>query len=280
MKKNILLPTDFSKNAWNAICYAIELYKHDECDFYLLNTFSIRGYTIDAILAPGEKAYDDAKEVSERGLTKIIDGLQFREDSNKHKFIKVSLYGDLLNNIQTLTEEKDIDLIIMGTKGATGSSEVFFGSNTISVMENAKECSVLAIPEKAEFNQPDEIVFPTSFKTHYKRRELKRMVEVSRLCKAPIRILHVSEEAFSLNKTQEHNKELIEEYLEEINYSFHSLSNIEVQTAINCFVESRGSGMIAFVNKPQGLFAGLFVRSLVKKVSYHSKVPILVMPSL
>lgn len=280
MKKNILLPTDFSKNAWNAICYAIELYKHDECDFYLLNTFSIRGYTIDAILAPGEKAYDDAKEVSERGLTKIIDGLQFREDSNKHKFIKVSLYGDLLNNIQTLTEEKDIDFIIMGTKGATGSSEVFFGSNTISVMENAKECSVLAIPEKAEFNQPDEIVFPTSFKTHYKRRELKRMVEVSRLCKAPIRILHVSEEAFSLNKTQEHNKELIEEYLEEINYSFHSLSNIEVQTAINCFVESRGSGMIAFVNKPQGLFAGLFVRSLVKKVSYHSKVPILVMPSL
>ncbi|MEJ2113114.1 MAG: universal stress protein [Flavobacteriaceae bacterium] len=40
MRRKILLPTDFSKNAWHAINYALELYKDENCDFYILNAFS------------------------------------------------------------------------------------------------------------------------------------------------------------------------------------------------------------------------------------------------
>jgi len=46
MKRKILLPTDFSKNAWNAMTYAIELYKDEVCEFYILNTFNATGYAL------------------------------------------------------------------------------------------------------------------------------------------------------------------------------------------------------------------------------------------
>ena len=43
--KNILIPTDFSDNAWNAITYAINLFKKKECTFYLVNVLPVTAYT-------------------------------------------------------------------------------------------------------------------------------------------------------------------------------------------------------------------------------------------
>jgi len=98
MKKKILLPTDFSKNAWTAITYAVELYKNDNCDFYLLNTFQVSGYALESMLIPepGEKLYDEAKSKSEQGLAKILERLSFRDNYPNHQFFAVSKFGDLL----------------------------------------------------------------------------------------------------------------------------------------------------------------------------------------
>ncbi len=88
MKKKILLTTDFSKNAWNAIVYALELYKNYECDFYVLNTFNPPGYIKGVItLEPGEAGYKEAKVASEYGLTNVLRMITFREENNsKHTF--------------------------------------------------------------------------------------------------------------------------------------------------------------------------------------------------
>ena len=49
MKKKILLPTDFSENSINAIHYALDMYKHDTCQFYVLNAFSMPSYDVDSL---------------------------------------------------------------------------------------------------------------------------------------------------------------------------------------------------------------------------------------
>ena len=49
MGKKMLLPTDFSKSSWNAIQYAIKLYEHQECDFYILNTYTKDSYGLASI---------------------------------------------------------------------------------------------------------------------------------------------------------------------------------------------------------------------------------------
>ena len=50
MDKRILLPTDYSKNALNAIRYALDLYKDVRCDFYFLNAFHASGYSLDSLM--------------------------------------------------------------------------------------------------------------------------------------------------------------------------------------------------------------------------------------
>ena len=78
MKRRILLPTDFSKNAWSALKYAAELYKYEEVDFYVLNAFKVKSYDIESIVAakPGDAEYDEALSYSEINLLKTLKRIE------------------------------------------------------------------------------------------------------------------------------------------------------------------------------------------------------------
>ena len=282
IKKHILLSTDFSKNAWHAMLYAFELYKNEPCHFYILNVFSATSNIVDSLLnmEPGSELYERAKANSEEGLAKVLDTITLRDNKNsKHSFTPITTFNNPLDAIKQIVEDKDIEMIVMGTRGETNSRRVVYGSTALNVMEKVRNCPVIVVPEQAKHNLPKEIVFPTSYKTHFKRRELKHLVDVAKTCNASVRILHILKEN-KLDKKQLDNKKLLEGALEGVDYSFHSLSYMEIPTAINCFVESRNSDMVAFINKKHAFFGSMLTQPLVKDIAYHSKVPILVMHDL
>ncbi|WP_299667813.1 universal stress protein [uncultured Polaribacter sp.] len=282
MRRKILLPTDFSKNAWHAIKYALELYKKDNCDFYILNVFSSTGNIMMSLtnLEPGSGLFEMEKAKSKNGLKKIIDLLKIQEYNNpKHHFEAISVFNNPLEAIKNIVEKKDIELIIMGTKGATDARKTAYGSTAISVMEKVRNCPVIVVPEKAKHFLPKEIVFTTSYKTHYKRRELNNLIDIAKKCDAKIAVFHVSEES-KLNNIQKENKQMLEEIFEEVAYSFHELSNYPLETAIKVFIESRDSDMLAFINKKHWFFGSVLTQPLVKDIGFNSKVPVLVMHDL
>lgn len=282
MKKKILLLTDFSKNSLNAIMYALELYRLDRCDFYVLNVFRTTYNLIEDIIPPkpGEKGYDVPKQKSTEGLNHISKLIEFREDENPyHNFTYVSLNKKLLKAVDELVEEKDIEMVVMGTKGISDSEASVYGSNAIELMEKIRNCPVLVIPGEAKQVLPKEIVFPTSYKTHYKRRELNYLIEIARKSGASIRILHIKEED-KLDKNQEAHQQMLEEYFDRLNYSFHTLCCVTVSTAVKCFVESRESDMVAFINKKHSFFGSVLTQPLVKDIGYNLKVPVLVLHDL
>ncbi|WP_438425878.1 universal stress protein [Aquimarina macrocephali] len=281
MKKKILLPTDFSKNAWNAILYAIELYKNETCDFYVLNVFNATGYALESMMIPepGERLYEEAKEKSEKGLSKIEERLSFRDDNPNHKFFMISEFNTVLSAIKDTVEKKDIEMIVMGTKGTTNAGDLIYGSNTVLVMEKVRNCPVMAIPEDANYKEPKEIVFPTDYKTHVKRRELQYLIEIARITNAEIKILHITNDD-TLEEEQENNKKLLIEYLDGLQYSFHTLHNIDVKGGLSSFVESRGSDMITFINRKHSFFGSIFSKPMVKSLGHHSKVPVLALHDL
>lgn len=276
MNKRVLLPTDFSKNALNAIRYALDLYKGQICDFYFLNAFTVNGYSIDNMMVPepGERAYEAAKKQSEDKFAKLMDVLKLHSDNSKHTYHTIATYNSLLFAIKDTIAKKDIDIVFMGTKGATGSESVVFGTNTVDMMENVTECPVMAIPENVRFSTPKEIVFPTDFKTSFKRKELNYLIEIAQYHKAFIRILHIVKEA-ELNSEQRSNKELLETIFKHTEHSYHTLSDLKVQSGISAFIDSRDSDMIAFVNKKHSFFGNIFSKPLVKQMGYHSKIPVL-----
>ncbi len=281
MKKKILLPTDFSKNAWNAICYAIELYKNEECDFYLLNVFQASGYTVESMMAPtiGDKIYEEASEISKIGLAKTVERLSFRDDYPRHKFFTISQYNTLLEAVKDVVEKKDIEMIIMGTKGTTNAKDIIYGSNTVLIMEKERNCPVMAIPDGIIYKEPKEIVFPTSYRTHFKRRELQYLIELAQISNAAIRVLHIAQED-ELDDEQINNKKLLEEYFDGLKYSFHTLHNVDVKGGLNSFAESRGSDMITFINKKHSFFGSILSKPMVKSLGHHANIPVLALHDL
>lgn len=281
MKKKILIPTDFSKNAWGAICYALELFKNEQCDIYILNCYDVDEYTTDELTSlPTDKNRRQlVLEKSENELNKISQRISFRDESIEHTYYYISDDKGLIPAMKEIIERKDIDLVVMGTKGKSNSLSTYFGSNAVMAMEKIRNCPVLGIPPDIIFSEPNEIVFPTSFRTHFKRRELAYLTEIARITNAPIRILHVQQE-LALDDVQENYKALLEECFEGLEYSFHTLENTSVDVALRLFVQSRGSEMIAFINKKHTLFNTIFSQAMIKKIGTNTEIPILAMHDL
>lgn len=282
MKRKILLPTDFSNNSWLAINYALNLFKDDTCDFYLLNAFSVVNNFLKNIINIESRGefYEESKQESEDNLSEILDRLIINEHGNpKHNFKTISVFNDPIDAIKNIVEQKDIEMVIMGTKGKTNDKGTVFGSVAVSAMEKVRNCPVIVVPESAKHVLPKEIVFPTSYETHYKRRELSYLTGIAKKCDATIAILHIFEEN-ELNQNQKEHKQMLKEIFEDVKYTFHYLSHYSVESAVNIFVESRGSDMIAFINKKHYFFGSILTNPMVKGIAFHSKVPILVMHDL
>lgn len=272
MKRRILLPTDFSKNAQNAIDYAIELYKNEVCEFYILNTYSIEPFAMELTT---ERDLQKSKKKSISGLVKILKKLTTTNASENHNFQIISECGSLIDNLKVLVDKHDIYMVIMGTKGDTDSRTEIYGSQTVLAMEKIRNCPVLAIPAKVNFKELTEIVFPTDYKAHFKRREFQYLVDIAKISGASIRVLYVIDKDEDLDKDQRLNQKLLKDYFVGLEHSFHTLHDIEVQTALNSFIESRGSNMVAFINKKHSFFSYLLSKPMVKGLGSHSTIPVL-----
>jgi nucleotide-binding universal stress UspA family protein len=276
--KNILIPTDFSENSWNAIEYALNLYKKTSCNIYLLHVVRVTGYIGDdyGVLPTTETISDvlvkDAK-LQLQHLKKRIEKLPL---NTKHNFISSTIYGLFINTIRDEVREKKIDIIVMGTKGASGFEEVVLGSNTGDVITKV-QCPVLVVPEKAEFHKPREIAIPTDYNIFYSITVLDTILEMAHLYNSSIRILHVSKKNEILNDGQKKNKELLEEYFKGVDHSFHRVTSNKLEEAIDCFVESRAIDMLAMVAKHLNFFQQILFKPSVEQISYHTKTPFLVL---
>jgi nucleotide-binding universal stress UspA family protein len=276
MDKRILIPTDFSRNALNAIHYALHLYEKKKCEFYFLNVFRTEYYTTGTLIVPepGSEAYETAKSVSEEGFAKLLEDLYLHHDNPMHTYHTISSNNLLSEAIRQTIKKNDIELMVMGTQGTTRTKGIIFGSNTVMAMENIRECPVLAVPENFRFSTPTEIVFPTNFKAAFKRKELNYLIEIAQMHNAGIQVLYVNKEP-GLNKVQESNKQLLDEILEDVDHSFEILSDPNIPKAIASFVKSRDSDMIAFINRKHFFFESIFSRPLVKEIGYNATTPIL-----
>ena len=275
--KNILIPTDFSDNAWNAIKYALDYFSNEECNFYLLNVVRVSALAtpetsnIHTVQAVETDYMVPAKEKLEKLQKKIK--LQFK--NKNHRFFTLVDYDFFIDAVRNHVHDKEIDCIVMGTKGASGLKEVIMGSNTGDVITKVP-CSTLVVPENAVFEPLKEIAFPTDFSLFYNIKTILPISNILYDTNATLRILHIGNEE-ELNADQRRNKELFKDFFAESNFSFHYLSNNKVEDAVQCFVESRDIDLIVMVGKNLNYFQQILFHTRVEKISYHTHVPFLVL---
>jgi nucleotide-binding universal stress UspA family protein len=277
--KKILLPTDFSENSWNAIKYALQLFKDETCTFYLLNTYTPIIYHVEYVMVnPAQLGLADiVRESSEKGLDKLEEQIKDTFNNPKHSFIKRASFNTLVLDIKELVEEKKLDFVVMGTKGATGAKEVLFGSNTVQVFKHVK-CPVLAVPDNFEFETPHDILFPTDYEIDYQDKQIKPIVEIAKQFTSRINVLHVSYGTDLLDE-QEQNKAKLEAYFKNVAHLFHNVSTQDITDAITSFQQKTRVNLLMMINNKHSFFENLFFKSTVSQIGFHLKIPFLVIPS-
>lgn len=279
--KNILLPTDFSKNAWNAITYAIELYKNEPCMFYLLNTYT-PNIAASRFMATAVTSESLAVEsYSKEGLNAVLNNIQSKYNNKLHSFKTISSFSLLADEVRELVNEYTIDMVIMGTKGASGVSEVFMGSNAVRVIKAVKNCPVLAIPEDFTFETPTEIAFATDFNRFYTQSELQPIINLVKTFNSVLRIVHVQDKIKALTELQQFNLNMLRKYFKEVEHYIHTVSELNsVSKTLEVFADELDIHLLAMLNYQHSYMEKVTREPIVKRIVFHTQIPLLVIPEL
>ena len=281
--KRVLIPTDFSENAWNAISYAAQLFRNEKCTFYLLNTYtpSIPSSRFMAPMVNGMKIEDAVKQTSCQGLEKTVIRVQEQFNNANHFFETFSSFSLLVDAVQEMVDEYNIDLIVTGTKGASGMEEVFMGSNTVRIIKSSRKCPVLAIPQHFQYATPDEIAFATDFNRFYTQSELAPLVELAQSFEAKVRIVHVQYAIQPLSELQQFNLNMLLKYLEPVEHYVHTVSELHsVSQTLELFTEQLGIHLLALLHYQHSYVEQFTREPIVKRTAFHTQIPLLVIPEL
>lgn len=279
--KHILLPTDFSSNARNAIDYAIFLLEKEACVFYILNAFEVGASSLSNTMgrAKNTRLYRAIKEEAERNTISLTEELKSKNRNTLHKFESMSISGSLLNAIGKTVIDYNISYVFMGTKGSSAIKQVFMGSNTVSVIKHIDFCRLIAVPENYSFDIPDQIVFATNFEHVYLKAELNPLIDLAKLWHSEIIVLHV-DTGKKLTPQQETCKNVLAEHLNGLSHRFvEAKGQSKISDTIKSFTsENEDIGMIAMVNYWHSFFEKLTKENVINRVAFHTEVPFFIFP--
>ncbi|WP_422858492.1 universal stress protein [Flagellimonas sp. S174] len=275
---NILLPTDFSENAQNAIEYGLQLYKDTTCVFHLMHVYTPAIYRIDyALGSPGQIGFpDDYKYYTESRLEKKREEIEAKFNNPRHTFIIHSAFNHLVDEISEMVENKTVDLVIMGTQGATGAKEIFLGSNAVHVIKKSK-APVLVIPQESIFKAPKNILLPTDFEIDYNLTDIHFLRDVMKLHGSKLHIMHVAVPK-GLTAEQEKNKTVLFNKMKGTDYVYHNLPDQELIEAINSYETEHNIELLTMVRNKHTFMERIFIEPTIKKIGFHTIVPFMVLP--
>ncbi|MEO9513105.1 MAG: universal stress protein [Flavobacteriaceae bacterium] len=281
--QKILIPTDFSENAWNAINYGMQLFRNKCCTFYLLNTYTpvIPSSRFMAKMIDGVSIVDAVRNSSEQGLQQTVDRIRTKYGNTNHSFETISSFNLLVEEVKDIVDAFDINLVITGTKGASGIDEVFMGSNTVRIIKSVKKCPVLAIPQHFDFTTPTEIAFATDFNRFYTTSELSPLLELAKMFKATIRIVHVQYGIKALSELQQFNLNMLRRYFGKTEHYVHTVSELNsVSQTLEMFSEELDIHLLALLNYQHSYMEKMTREPIVKRTAFHTQIPLLVIPEL
>jgi len=185
--KTLLVPTDFSNEAENAVKVAAQLAKNYDCKIILLNMLELpfnqlntdgHSDNLPEAMYFMKLAHKKFEEVLTRDYLKGVD------------VVEMVNFNDIAIGILEACKKENVDLIIMGSHGADGLKELFIGSNTEKVVRTSNT-PVLVIKNQHNHFDIKEFVFASDFKNDNKET-YKQAVKLANLFNAKIHLLYVN----------------------------------------------------------------------------------------
>lgn len=275
--KNILLLTDFSDNARNAIDYALEFFQKWECKFYILHVQKSSEYISDDLMTAesGSMVYKAVLEKATNKLTRLIASLQENYKGSNCEFQPLVDYDDFIAAITQVVSKNEIDLICMGSNGATGAKEVLFGSNTLQVIRNINQ-SLLVVPEGYKFTGINSVLFSIHKEQEFQPKELYVLKDILNKYNANLNVLQVLEE--NNDEKEMTLNAFVQQHFKGISTAAKTVVGLPFPDAISAFEQLEKVDLHALVMEKERILDRIIFGSENKAISEESLIPLLILP--
>lgn len=264
--KKILIPTDFSGNARNAVNYGVALAQQFGSEVHFLYAYKI--YSTAAMFVSVEDFVEkDAQEDMSALVEDVRQGLH--QDLRIHHRI---VRGDTVPVIVDIAEQEGFDLIVMGAKGVSGLEEIFMGSTANGVIKAGKT-PVLTIPAGQVFQPLDSIVLAVDGDPISDPAVLSPLTRLAAHFGAKVLIFH--------QDTGEGEKAIDTSVLEALGnlpFSIHlELDRDQVENSVQDFMQAYQAGMLCLIRRKRSFLEQIFHSSITSKEVFRCEVPLLVL---
>lgn len=267
--KKILVPCDFSKPAINAFRFALDIAFQSGGTVHLVNVIELP-VLHDTVLMPvlnfEQELLDELKGNAEKSFTKIIGKYKPNEVVVK----TVVEFGSVHAKIQDYIVEQGIDLVLMGSHGASGAREFFIGSNAERIVRSST-APVLVL--KDYYKGPiKNIVFPNTLDTENQEDLTMRVKALQNFFGAHLHIvwintpLNFTSDDVTLKRLEAFAKRFMLK-----NYTLNIFNHTETEQGILHFANRVGGDLIAMATHGRKGVSHLIYGSLAEDVVNHTK---------
>lgn len=263
----ILVPTDFSENAENALEFAKKIALKEKASITLMFAFyAVYDFAAQATEIVGQIEADARKALKKSAELGKKEGIEF-----DYRIVQ----GTVVSTVTNLADREGFDLIVMGTQGASGIKKALIGSNTGNVIKESK-VPVLAIPQNAKWDNWTKISTGLEL-VKEEEKFFNALFKLTGLLGIPYEFFHIKTEDNFEKRIEFKGLEIVlkEKYPnQKINFCIES--SPEINKGIQNYLENNPNTLLVMFYKNKTFFEYLFNKSTSLEMAYHTHVPLLV----
>jgi len=283
--RKILVLTDFSDNAAKASELAVEFGKKLNANVLLFNSYG--KFPTVASYAGGSWAIDESgiKQVASKDhLALIAEDIQnlYNEagrDADMPTITYLSEEGELGNNVNEISKDRDIELILMGAHDVNVHDHRLFGSDTKSVLRKATR-PIFIVPSTFDLDRLNKVVFATDF-GYDDIAAVKYLVKLAKLFNFRLDVIHVAEYKKHEDEPNEDEIRFINDLnkLDPVIVSYQLIKGKHVVNRLADFLKETGAGILAMVHQQETFIVDMLRESTTRKVISYPNIPLMIFPS-
>lgn len=267
--KKIIVPTDFSEEAENALRVAADISRENDGEIFLLHLLDL----------PLHLSNNAGGQLPEAVFFQRLAQKKFNKLLAQDFLKGVKIHGDVetgaaYSGIMDTVERYNADLIVMGSHGADGIKDRYIGSNVEKVVRNS-EVPVLVIKDRKERLEVNDLVFATDLNPH-SINVLKEANDFATKTNCKLHLVYINTPSRFLTTRQAQNK--IKEYLEVTDIEpadFNIYNAKSIEKGVFNFVQDTKGDIIALGIKGRRGLSHFFNGSKSGDMVNRSTVPVI-----
>ena len=257
----------------------MRFFEKEKTCFHVLHVKDSRGLMLDDLMAStsGENMQSALLGNSKKKLEKLLEKINGLNKNTLHQFKVDYLFDPFFDAIHKYCDKECIEILVMGTTGANGAKQVFLGSTAAKVI-NKIEIPILAIPKECVFYPIDKVLFSVDYKVDYLPITLHPLLNILNSIKPSIYEVYADEKHVAFTDEQLLNKEALHKILASFTISTHKVTSLPLDQVLSCLLEFLQIDLLIMIKKEKSFIQKLINSSHIRKVSYHLKTPLFILP--